>query len=111
MATPEITAEQLFDGMPATFDATKAANVTVTYQIELSGEGGGTWFVKIADGAITVGKGTIENPTTTIIADAQTFVGLSLGKVNPTMAFMQGKVKIKGDMGMAMRLQSFFKRS
>ena len=38
---------------------------------------------------------------------AADFEALTSGKLNPTMAFMTGKVKIKGDMGVAMKLQSF----
>ena len=110
MATPEITAEQLFTQMPAYFDATKAANVTAAFQFDLSGAQGGTWWVKIANGQAESGAGAIDNPTTTFVADAQDYINIALGTLNPTMAFMQGKIKIKGDMGMAMKLQSFFKR-
>jgi putative sterol carrier protein len=45
---------------------------------------------------------------TTIITSLETLDGLRKGKVNPMMAVMSGKVKIKGDMGLAMKLQSFF---
>lgn len=43
---------------------------------------------------------------TTIITSLETLDGLRKGKVNPMMAVMSGKVKIKGDMGLAMKLQS-----
>lgn len=35
------------------------------------------------------------------------FKDLVKGDLNPMMAFMSGKIKIKGDMGVAMKLQSF----
>jgi len=41
-----------------------------------------------------------------IIASKETFIALKDGKLNPMMAVMSGKVKIKGDMGLAMKLQS-----
>ena len=41
-----------------------------------------------------------------IICSAETMAGLKSGDVNPMMAVMMGKVKIKGDMGLAMKLQS-----
>ncbi len=41
-----------------------------------------------------------------IITDTDTFVKLKNGELNPMMAVMTGKVKIKGDMGLAMKLQS-----
>lgn len=42
----------------------------------------------------------------TISTDAETFVQLKSGSLNPMMAVMTGKVKISGDMGLAMKLQS-----
>jgi putative sterol carrier protein len=41
-----------------------------------------------------------------MIASAETFRGIIEGDVNPTMAFMTGKLKIEGNMGMAMKLGS-----
>lgn len=41
-----------------------------------------------------------------IITDSDTFAKLKSGDQNPMMAVMMGKVKIKGDMGLAMKLQS-----
>lgn len=41
-----------------------------------------------------------------IIASKETFLKLKDGELNPMMAVMTGKVKIKGDMGLAMKLQS-----
>lgn len=43
---------------------------------------------------------------TTIITSVETLVKLKSGNLNPMMAVMGGKVKIKGDMGLAMKLQS-----
>lgn len=40
----------------------------------------------------------------TLIADAETFKSILDGDTNPTSAFMTGKLKVEGDMGMAMKL-------
>ena len=42
----------------------------------------------------------------TIITSVETLQKLQSGELNPMMAVMGGKVKIKGDMGLAMKLQS-----
>ena len=42
----------------------------------------------------------------TISTSLETLMGLQSGDVNPMMAVMSGKIKIKGDMGLAMKLQS-----
>jgi putative sterol carrier protein len=44
------------------------------------------------------------------MADAADYVKISLGQLDGTAAFMQGKLKIKGDMGLAMKMASIFKR-
>lgn len=110
MSNPEITAEQLFELLPNYFDAAKAGDIAVTYQFDLSGPQGGTWWVKVADGKATSGKGAAENPTTTLSADAEDYVKIATGKLNATTAFMSGKLKIKGDMNMALKLQGLFKQ-
>lgn len=40
----------------------------------------------------------------TLTADAETFQGILAGTVNPTAAFMMGKLTVDGDMGLAMQL-------
>lgn len=45
-----------------------------------------------------------EEADVTLSADAETFQSILEGDTNPTSAFMTGKLKIDGDMGMAMKL-------
>ncbi|MFN4098665.1 MAG: SCP2 sterol-binding domain-containing protein [Pararhodobacter sp.] len=47
-----------------------------------------------------------EETDVTLTASAETFEGMMNGDVNPTMAFMSGKLKIDGSMGQAMKLAS-----
>lgn len=47
-----------------------------------------------------------EDADVTLTADADTFQSIISGETNPTAAFMSGKLKIDGDMGMAMKLAS-----
>jgi putative sterol carrier protein len=80
----------------------KAAGLNVTYQFDLSGE---SWTLKIADGAASISPGPAQNPNTTLIASTDDWMNIATGKLNPVQAFMQQKLKVKGDMGMAMKLQ------
>src|SRR5439155_20979018 len=106
----QITPALVFESMPQFLNKDKAAGVNATIQFDLSGEGGGQWWVKIADGEASSGEGTAETPNLTLLADAQDYIKISLGQLDGTAAFMQGKLKIKGDMGLAIKMQSLFNR-
>jgi putative sterol carrier protein len=106
----QVTPEMVFEQMPAALDQSRAGSTNATIQFDLSGDGGGQWWVKIHDGQAESGKGQAENPNLTINMDAKDYVKMSLGQLDGTAAFMQGKLKIKGDMGLAIKMQSLFKR-
>jgi len=57
----------------------------------------------------TVKQGAHGKPDVTITVDDDNFVALSTGKANPQTLFMQGKLKIKGNMGLAMKLDKIIK--
>ena len=63
--------------------------------------------VKVADGSVTVEDGDAGGECT-IATSAETFEKVVNGEQNPTAAYMSGKLKIKGDMGAAMKLQKLF---
>ncbi|MCA0203274.1 SCP2 sterol-binding domain-containing protein [Pararhodobacter sp.] len=71
---------------------------------------GSAKFVIEGEGAIVLDNAGVragdEDTDVTLTASAETFQGLIEGDVNPTMAFMQGKLKIDGSMGQAMKLAS-----
>lgn len=72
-------------------------------KFEIDGEGS-----VIADGtqsptAVSIGDGDAD---VTISADADTFAEMMSGDLDPTSAYMGGRLRIDGDMGMAMKLAS-----
>ncbi len=70
-------------------------------------DGAGVWTVKVADGAVTVDEGDTGGDCT-IATSSETFMRIVSGEQNPTTAYMTGKLKIKGDLGAAMKLQKLF---
>jgi putative sterol carrier protein len=106
----QVTPDQVFEQMPNYFQPDKAGNTNATINFDLSGANAGKYWIKIADATATSGKGEGENPNLTLMADANDFVKIIFGQLDPTAAFMQGKLKIKGDMGLALKFQSMFKR-
>lgn len=105
----EITVQELMDRMPKAFIPESAAGVEAVIQYQLTGEEGGEWVVTIRDQKCIVEKGTTENPTMTLMADAQDYKDIILGKLDPMAAFMQQKVRLKGNLNLALGLTKYFK--
>jgi len=102
------TVKETFDQMASRFKPERAAGTNATIQYDVSGEGGGTWHAVIKDGACTVTAGPATNPSLTLQIAAQDWVDMTSGKQSGQMLFMSGKLKLKGDMGLAMKLGSMF---
>lgn len=102
------TVQETFDQMPGRFRPDRAAGTNATVQYDISGEGGGTWHAIIKDGTCTVNAGPAASPNLTLSMSAQDWIDMTTGKQNPQMLFMSGRLKLKGDMGLAMKLGSMF---
>jgi putative sterol carrier protein len=105
----EITIEELMNRMPRAFLPDQADGVEALIQYHLSGAEAGEWVVRIGDGKCAVERGTTENPTMTLRADSQDYKDIILGKLDPMAAFMQQKVKLTGNLNMALGLTKYFK--
>ena len=106
-----MTITELFEGMPGALKSAAAAGLNKTFQWNITGEEAGVWAFKIADGVGEVIPGGVEKPDITITVSDNDWIAITEGKLDPTSAFMTGKIKIAGDMMLAMRLQQLFPRS
>jgi putative sterol carrier protein len=88
-----------------TIDAARTAGMHNSYLFDI--EGAGQWLVTVADGSIEVIEGS-GDADCTISTSEENFMKIVSGEQNPTTAYMTGKLKIKGDMGAAMKLQKLF---
>jgi len=79
-----------------------------TIQYDITGDQGGTWNAVIKDGACKVSEGAASNPNLTLTMSSQDWLDMTGGKLSGQMAFMSGKLKLKGDMGLAMKVGSLF---
>lgn len=102
------TIEQLFTEMEGKFKADKAAGMNATYQFNITGDGGGVWHATIADGAATFGTGEFDGANVVITSSSDDWVKIVSGSMNPQMAFMTGKLKVTGDLGLATKLGTLF---
>jgi putative sterol carrier protein len=105
----DYTVGDLMERMPKAFRPEAAQGVDTILQYNLSGEEGGNWYVIIKDGQCVVHPGVHESPKMTLSANAKDYKDVITGKTNAMQAFMTGKIKLAGDMAMAMKLPNFFK--
>ena len=102
------TAKEIIEAMPRAFQPEKAQGLRATYQLELSGEG--TWVMEIADGRCQVREGRADAPDGTLTMAANDYVALAKGELDVIRAFMSGRIQFQGDLGLAAKLPSLFKR-
>ena len=109
-STPRLSPNQVVAALPTNLVPEMAGATNALVQFDLSGKAGGTWWVKIHDGTAESGTGKpSEAATLTFLADAGDWVRIMTGQLDGMSAFMEGKLKIKGDRGLAMKFQSLFK--
>ncbi len=99
------SAREFFEGLAARVDPSRAAGITNSYLFDVAGAG--RWKVDVRDGSVSVEEGG-ESADVTISASEATFLRLIQRDLSPMSAYMTGKIKVKGDMGAAMRLQKLF---
>lgn len=102
MATARELMEKAGKKIEQNSDAAKA--IGAVYKFVLEGEGGGTYVMDLKDDP-KVTEGEAEAPCTIRMA-ASDWVEMLEGRANGQQLFFTGKLKIEGDMGLAMKLQN-----
>jgi len=97
--------QDFFANLASRADTAKTAGMNNSYLFDI--DGAGQWKVDVDDGTVTVAEGA-GDADVTISTSQETFEKIVAGELNPTSAYMTGKLKIKGDMGAAMKLQKLF---
>ena len=88
-----------------------AAGEHVAYQIELSGEAPGSLWADIRDGRLELGTGRIAHPNVTIHLAFEDFVGVLTGQENPDLLFMEERIRVDGELALALKLRKLFRAS
>jgi len=105
-----LTVSQLMEKMPDAFLPEKAMGVNAVIHFKFTGTDAGDWNAKIADGKVAVAQGEpIEKATMTLTSDSNDYVKIFTGELDGMNAFMQGKIKLGGDLNLAMKLMQMFK--
>jgi putative sterol carrier protein len=100
-----MSAKEFFDTLESRVDRARTAGMRNSYLFDI--EGAGKWKVDVQDGNVSVTENA-EDADVTITTSEETFDKITSGEQNATSAYMTGKLKVKGDMGAAMKLQKLF---
>lgn len=86
-----------------------AESINAVFQFNVTGDNGGTWVIDARPGSAGVSEGASADAQCQITIADSDWVALTSGKANPMNMFMMGKIKLSGDMGLAMKLQGLLK--
>lgn len=108
-----MTAAKYFDKIAKAAEANpeEATSPNAIFQFELSGDGGGTYVLNLTQGTTSNFLSTEPNPDAgaTIHVSAEDWDSIMKGDLNAMQAFMAGKIKVDGDMTLAMNLPNVMK--
>ena len=101
----EQSAREFFETLESRVEPSKTAGMTNSYLFDI--EGAGRWRVDVDDGSVKVTENGDEAECT-ISTSEENFRKIVSGEQNPTTAYMMGKLKVKGDIAAATKLQKLF---
>jgi putative sterol carrier protein len=103
--------EEVFNRMPTLFRADRAGSTHAVIHWNITGGPGDssdTYETVIENGACTVTNQPARDPKLSMTMDPVTFLKVVSGDGNPMMMFMTGKIKAKGDLGLAAQVAKLF---
>lgn len=102
---------EVFNRMPSLFRADRAGSTNAVIHWNITGRPDGgtdTYEVVIENGTCTVNEGATRDPKLSLTMGPVEFLKIVSGGANPVMMFMTGKLKAKGDLGLAANIANLF---
>lgn len=85
-------------------------NLNSVFQFRLSGDEGGVYQLKVENQTVEVVNEEKYEPSISLELSDKNFIKLAKSSLNPTMAYMSGKLKVKGDLTLALKLNSIIQK-
>lgn len=104
MSAPPAVLQELVDR----FRPDAAEGLSATYQLYVTGEGGGQWHLVIADRRCQLAAGRAESPDVAITLSADDWRAVVAKRLDPVSGLMAGRIQVAGDLSLASRLQTLF---
>ncbi|MEW5721472.1 MAG: SCP2 sterol-binding domain-containing protein [Thermodesulfobacteriota bacterium] len=105
-----MTCTDVFEGMANKFQEFGLRDVHGVFQFHITGPEGGKWHAICRGDHCRVDRGVHPRPDVTITADDRSVVKLALGRMNPALALLTRKVKVRGDLVLMARLKDLLAR-
>jgi putative sterol carrier protein len=102
------TVKEFFELLPGHLDSDAAEDLDAVYQFDLSGAQGGQYILTIREGACQVAEGMHVEPHVVFSMAGEDCIKVLNGQLSGTAAAMSGRLKISGDIGLAMQLKALF---
>lgn len=101
--------DEVLASYPERFNADKAQDVEAAVYMNLTGDDARDVAIVVDHGSLDVQEGAVpDDPTLTLTADASDWLKIENGEMNPMMAMMQRKIKMKGSMSFATKFMGLF---
>jgi putative sterol carrier protein len=103
-----MTIAESFETMVSLFNPATAGSMKKTFQWNVTGEEAGKYALAVADGKCELIPGGVEKADITFTVADKDWLAIGEGKLDAMNAFATGKLKLAGDMMLAMKLQQIF---
>jgi len=104
----QISCHDAVASMVHAFQPEIAGDLTADIQFRVSGSEPGTYYLHIEKGQCTFHEGEADNPALVILTPDEVWIAIVRGEIDGPVAFMQGKFKYEGDMGLLMKVPKMF---
>jgi len=103
-------ARETLDSHPGFTEATRGVTLGVQFAVTDGPDGDVSYGLVVRSGAVDIALGQIEHPNVSITNDYATAIGISRGELNTQMAFINGRLRIEGDIAALMRNQTLIQQ-
>ena len=100
--------KEVFNSVSDHFNADAAKGMDAVFQFDITGDGGGNWYVVVRENTCQVQGGSHSDPTVTLSMSGETWLAVANKELNAVQAFMTGKLKVRGDIMLAQRIPELF---
>ena len=102
------TVKEFFQFLPGRLDSDAAEGLDAVYQFDLSGTQGGQYILTIREGACQVADGVHADPHVVLSMAGEDCIKVLTGQLSGVAVAMSGRLKVSGDIGLAMQLKALF---